>query len=175
MTMNAVPNDPPTVAGGGEPPYDKDMDRRLTVLETRFDTILPALATKGDLEALRAEFRGDSEKQRGEFEKLRGEFEKLRGEFEKLRGEFEKFRDEVLCALEKSRADMLKALNDAMKWIMALALTTIISMFGMGFAMLNAVNNVLAAKQSASATVQADPGRAAAPLLPPKADRATRP
>jgi hypothetical protein len=33
------------------------MDRRLTVLETRFDTILPTLATKAGLEALRTEVR----------------------------------------------------------------------------------------------------------------------
>lgn len=48
MSM-AVPSDPPALAGGGEPPYDKGMDRRLTVLETRFDTILPTLATKADV------------------------------------------------------------------------------------------------------------------------------
>ncbi|MES2016658.1 MAG: hypothetical protein V4484_09190 [Pseudomonadota bacterium] len=51
MSMNTVPN----LAGGGEPPYDREMDRRLTVLETRFDTILPTLATKADVAALRAE------------------------------------------------------------------------------------------------------------------------
>lgn len=58
MSMNAVPS----VAGGGEPPYDREMDRRLTVLETRFDTILPTLATKNDIDILR-----------GEIEKLRSE------------------------------------------------------------------------------------------------------
>jgi hypothetical protein len=51
MSKNAAPN----VASGGEPPYDNDMDRRLTVLETRFDTILPTLATKLDIEALRSD------------------------------------------------------------------------------------------------------------------------
>jgi hypothetical protein len=34
-------------------PYQ--LDRRLTILETRFDTILPTLATKADLAGLRAE------------------------------------------------------------------------------------------------------------------------
>ena len=60
MSMNAVSSAPPdpeskraSVAGGGGPPYDTDMDRRLTVLETRFDTILPTLATKADLVELR--------------------------------------------------------------------------------------------------------------------------
>ncbi len=37
------------VAGGENDDYFRDMDRRLTVLETRFDTILPTLATKADI------------------------------------------------------------------------------------------------------------------------------
>ncbi|TFW35789.1 hypothetical protein E4O92_01155 [Massilia horti] len=32
------------------------LDRRVTILETRFDTILPLLATKTDLAELRGEF-----------------------------------------------------------------------------------------------------------------------
>ncbi len=63
--MNAVPSGPsepdnkraPVEAGGG-PPHDGGTERRLTVLETRFDTILPMLATKADL----AELRLDMEK-----------------------------------------------------------------------------------------------------------------
>nr|WP_243489031.1 nuclear transport factor 2 family protein [Massilia violaceinigra] len=60
MTMNAVPGGPsepdkqhaPGAAGGG-PPHDGGTERRLTALETRFDTILPMLATKADLAELR--------------------------------------------------------------------------------------------------------------------------
>jgi hypothetical protein len=36
-------------------PGDPSFDRRLTVLETRFDTVLPTLATKSDIDALRVE------------------------------------------------------------------------------------------------------------------------
>jgi hypothetical protein len=64
--MNAMPNEPTPIAGGGGPPYDAEMDRRLTVLETRFDTILPNLATKSDLESLRAEMRVEMERLRTE-------------------------------------------------------------------------------------------------------------
>lgn len=36
---------------------ERMLDRRVTILETRFDTILPLLATKADLAELRGEFR----------------------------------------------------------------------------------------------------------------------
>jgi hypothetical protein len=41
----------------GIDPYS--VDRRLTILETRFDTILPTLATKADLAELKAELKAD--------------------------------------------------------------------------------------------------------------------
>lgn len=43
------------VAVGGKPPYDGDMEHRLTALETRLDTILPTLATKADVGEIRAD------------------------------------------------------------------------------------------------------------------------
>jgi hypothetical protein len=49
----------PELANGEPPDYDRDMDRRLIVLETRFDTILPTLATKADLVGLKAELKAD--------------------------------------------------------------------------------------------------------------------
>jgi hypothetical protein len=42
-----------TAANRNSDPYQ--LDRRLTILETRFDTILPTLATKADLAELRAD------------------------------------------------------------------------------------------------------------------------
>ena len=50
----------PTDMNNPPPPRDSDyyqLDRRLTVLETRFDTILPMLATKTDLAELKSELR----------------------------------------------------------------------------------------------------------------------
>jgi hypothetical protein len=35
--------------GDGEPPYEWELDKRLTVLETKLGVILPTLATKEDL------------------------------------------------------------------------------------------------------------------------------
>jgi hypothetical protein len=123
MNMNAVSN----VAGGGEPPYDKDMDRRLTVLETRFDAILPTLATKSDLEALRAEVRVG---------------------FESLRGEFH-------IEMEKLRADLFKALNDSMRWMIGVVVSLFIGILAVNVAMFNAVNRKMASKQPSAAAVQA--------------------
>ena len=59
---------------------ERGLDRRLVVLETRFDTILPTLATKADLERLdarwavraaefRAEFKQDMAELRAEFKR----------------------------------------------------------------------------------------------------------
>ena len=40
----------------------RDLDGRVTVLETRFDTILPTLATKADLATLEAKFTAELHK-----------------------------------------------------------------------------------------------------------------
>jgi hypothetical protein len=53
LNMNSLPDDP-------------SFDRRLTVLETRFDIILPTLATKSDIERLRTELGIGHEKFGGE-------------------------------------------------------------------------------------------------------------
>jgi hypothetical protein len=41
------------------PKRRRPADRRLTIIETRFDTILPTLATKADLAELRAEIKAE--------------------------------------------------------------------------------------------------------------------
>jgi hypothetical protein len=131
MSMNAVPE----VAGGGEPPYDKEMDRRLTVLETRFDTILPTLATKNDLEALRAEVRVG--------------FESIRREMEEL------------------RADVFKAINDAMRWMLGVVVSLIISVLAVNVALFNAVMNRLPPIPPSAPAVQQGTIPAPPPLVAP--------
>ncbi|MDL2354338.1 MAG: hypothetical protein QFF03_03675 [Pseudomonadota bacterium] len=54
------------LAGGGQPPYDGDMEHRVTALETRLDIILPTLATKADIAEMRAEMRADLHKMNAE-------------------------------------------------------------------------------------------------------------
>jgi hypothetical protein len=49
----------PQAAGATRDRDPYSLDRRLTILETRFDTILPTLATKADLAELRAELKAE--------------------------------------------------------------------------------------------------------------------
>jgi hypothetical protein len=114
MSMNSIPNSPPP-AGSGGPPVDQSLERRLTVLETRFDTMLPTLATKADLEALRVELGIGLERLRGDF----------RSEMEKL------------------RADVFKALHDTMKWLIGLTGSMFIGLLGANFAMFTVVKTLI--------------------------------
>jgi hypothetical protein len=68
------------VAGGGEPPYDGGMEHRMTALETRLETILPTLATKADVEALRAEMHQLHANLRAEMHEMRAD---LRADMQK--------------------------------------------------------------------------------------------
>lgn len=118
MSMNAVDSGPPDPdskrtagAGGGGPPYDGGMDRRLVVLETRFDTILPTLATKTDL----AELRVDLERLFFNLQiKVNSELDKLTDEMNKL------------------RVEVHTTLMSMTKWCIALAITVIFGVVGQG-------------------------------------------
>ena len=58
------------------------LDRHLTALETRFDTILPTLATKTDLEALRGDITAQLQTLRGDlFQALNEHFRWMLGIF----------------------------------------------------------------------------------------------
>lgn len=118
MSMNAVNSGPPDPdskrtagAGGGGPPYDGGMDRRLLVLETRFDTILPTLATKTDL----TELRLDLERMFFNLQvKVSGELDKLTEEMNKL------------------RVDVHTTLMSMTRWYVALAITVVFGVVGQG-------------------------------------------
>ncbi len=67
------------------PPSYADLNRRVTVLETRFDVVVPTLATKADLQVVRVEL----EALRGQFHGLRGDVLKaLNDQFRWLMGFF---------------------------------------------------------------------------------------
>lgn len=52
------PRNAPEITDGGGPPYDGAMEARISVLESRLDTVLPTLATKADVAGLRSEISG---------------------------------------------------------------------------------------------------------------------
>lgn len=89
-------SDAPELANGGSPNYIRTMDKRLIVLETRFDTILPTLATKTDLVGLKAELRE-------EMGTLRTDMRAMNGE---LRTEMRAMHGELKADMERMRADM---------------------------------------------------------------------
>ena len=76
-THSPPPNQTAGIAGGGGGGYIKDMDRRLTVLETRFDTILPTLATKTDFAELRADFANLRAEYKSDFGDFRADIQKV--------------------------------------------------------------------------------------------------
>lgn len=81
----------PELANGEPPDYHRKMDRRLIILETRFDTILPTLATKADLIGLRAELKGDNMELRTEF---RSEIHSMEG---RLKAEMQKMHNWIVA------------------------------------------------------------------------------
>ncbi|ATQ78531.1 hypothetical protein CR152_31460 [Massilia violaceinigra] len=140
MSMNAVPSGPPEpdhngapVAGGGGPPYDGDMDRRLTVLETRFDTILPTLATKADLAGLRLD----------------------------LNEKMDKLRLDLNEKMDRLRSDLDAALMSTVKWCAGIALTLFAGMACQGLYLGTQINN-LAARLPPASPVAPGPDRPAA-------------
>ena len=57
----------PPLVSSSEPPHDGGMEARMTKLETRLDTILPTLATKADIEAVRGDVHKVSSEMKGWF------------------------------------------------------------------------------------------------------------
>jgi hypothetical protein len=114
-----------SIASGGEPPYDGGMEHRMTALETRFDTILPTLATKVDVELLRAELADFRAESKADWNMLRAEIEGVRlaskSDVELLRAKMDVFRLEAKTDVALLRAEMadsrseLKADIDALR------------------------------------------------------------
>jgi hypothetical protein len=107
LNMNSLPDDP-------------SFDRRLTVLETRFDIILPTLATKSDIERLRTE----------------------------LGIGHEKFGGELGEQLDNFRSDIRKGLRDYLKVTVRLMVILFIEALSVSYIMLNATLDAVVSQQS---------------------------
>ena len=90
--------------------HDRELDRRVTVLETRFDLILPNLVTKADLAKFRAEMRADMATFKAE---LRAETVGFRGD---MRTEASRFETKI------------------QRWMIATIITLFVSQAATGFA-----------------------------------------
>lgn len=108
-------------------PVTADHERRLATVESRFEWLVPTLATREDLMTLRSETREEFSKLRDEIAQLRSEnreeFSKVRGEIEQLRSEnreeFARVRGEsrdefarVRNEFKELKVDVFKAIND---------------------------------------------------------------
>jgi hypothetical protein len=111
----------PELANGESPDYYRKMDRRLIILETRFDTILPTLATKTDLLELKAELK----------QEIRDSFSELRGNLSGLKDTISAQDTRMVGFHGDIRAEMRDLKAEMHKWMTA----TIISLF-IGFASL---------------------------------------
>jgi hypothetical protein len=111
------------------------MEHRMTALETRLDTILPTLATKTDVEALRADV-----------EKLRlstdAKFDELRGE---LRAELTKAGLLTDARFAEMRADMQKMNADIKTWTLATMITIVATMLAAIFGISQIYKNTVPA------------------------------
>ena len=97
----------PELANGESPDYYRKMDRRLIVLETRFDIILPTLATKADLIGLKAELRAEMSELRTEIRAMHGE---LKAEMQKLKADMQKWMIATLISFFTGFGGLLVAL-----------------------------------------------------------------
>ncbi|MFB9242267.1 hypothetical protein IV454_16860 [Massilia antarctica] len=180
MSMNAVPSGPPEpdrkdapLEGGGGPPHDGDTERRLAVLETRFDTILPTLATKADLADLRVEINGKMDKLRldlsGEMSGLRLDlYEKMNSLRLDLNEKMSGLRLDLNEKMDKVSSDLHTASTNTVKWCVGIAVTLFVSILGNGLYVRTQIND-LAARQTPAPPAPPAPDRSAtspAPTLP---------
>lgn len=102
-----------TVAGGGEPPYDGNMEHRITALEARWDAILPTLATKADLAGLRAEMRDGLHQNAMVTSELRSEMHRSFANFRsEMQQSFADFRSEMQQSFADLRIEMRQGFAD---------------------------------------------------------------
>jgi hypothetical protein len=120
----------PELANSESPDYYRKMDRRLIVLETRFDTILPTLATKTDLLELKAELKESIGALRTEMRDSDGS---LRTEMRDSNGSL---RTEMRDSIGALRTELHDFKADIHKWMTATMITMFVGFGSMIVAML---------------------------------------
>jgi hypothetical protein len=138
------------------------MEHRMTALETRFDTILPTLATKADVEILRAEIENVHLTRNSDAKLLRTEMAALRLELKAdidalrvsmnadsaaIRAELENTTLRLEVKFHELRADMHEMHASIKTWMLG----TVISMAGIMLAAVVAISQVHRITTSAGA------------------------
>lgn len=162
-----APGGPRALGGGGVPPPDGGLEKRVAFLEVQFATVLPTLATKKDLADVRMEMAGMHAELHAEIAVVHTEIAGLRGELhteitqlrDEVHTEIAQLRDEVHVAIGglrtevldelhqmrveflreigKVRADFEKFSLDIMKWMVATVISLFIGFAGVFYAMSN--------------------------------------
>lgn len=153
------PGDADDVAAGAVPAYHASTDKRLSILEMRFDTVLPTLATKVDLAELRTEILTAQERLRGD---IAVAHEKLRGE---VTAALLGIRVEIATLSDKLHEDMNKLHRRLVMWIVSTMIAMFLGMVGLFVSissmMLETTERMVQAHVQAIHATQAAPPRPA--------------
>lgn len=130
------PADTDHVASAPIAEYHASMDKRVSILEMRFDTILPTLATKADIAELRTEVLTAQERLRSDvvaaIEKLSGD---VGASIEKLRGDVgvsnSGLRVDMATLSDKLHQDMDRLHRNLIMWIVSTMIAMFLGMVGL--------------------------------------------
>jgi hypothetical protein len=111
------------------PDYDGEMDRRTTILEAKWDAVVPTLATKADLAELRSE--------------MHQEFGSVRSDLQRYVGEL--------------RAEIQRGINETQRWMLATVIGLFLGFSGLFFAGGNGLKPQAAQQQPIVINVPAAP------------------
>lgn len=153
------PGDADDVAAVAVPAYHASTDKRLSILEMPFDTVLPTLATKVDLAELRTEILTAQERLRGD---IAVAHEKLRGE---VTAALLGIRVEIATLSDKLHEDMNKLHRRLVMWIVSTMIAMFLGMVGLFVSissmMLETTERMVQAHVQAVQATQAAPPRPA--------------
>ncbi len=103
-------NEPQTraLADGLDQALREEVATKSDVAALRNEIDLLRVELKGDLGALRSEFRGELSGVRGELSEFRGELNGVRGDLNGFKGELSGLKGELLAAMKADKIDLLK-------------------------------------------------------------------
>ncbi|MGZ8288672.1 MAG: hypothetical protein ACXWVD_12225 [Telluria sp.] len=183
------PDDKDAVARARRAEYDAFVDKRLTVLETRFDAILPTLATRADIAALRGEVAVGFERLRTEMawmsDKLHQDMNAMSSKLhEEMNASSSKLHEEMNASsntiregmnvlASKLQDEMAKLFQRMVLWTIGIFLTFGLAIFGGMIAVATTILDEI--REVRPATAQIAPSLQAAPALAPQLPRGATP